>query len=788
MAQMTSIVCRICDISFNSVEQLFKHKAYHDQEKLAKPDSVLQSADKKLISPMTIPSHNAVNKMNSLFSLEKVKQEPLEIKGKSKSATKVHLVQPKEHVVQAFGTTVPRSGEKGLMIENGPKMIIAKPFNRQTNQNSENIQNGRFKEPTSNKSPGISSPVSMTINADYFKAFAHDDSIKNNKSMSQKMNIATASSYKRKGTPVHPKLVSEQNTDVLPFKTKVVSIDAKKIKVVIENTRQGYGEKYPLITGSRLEGYFCHTCKMALRTIKEMRGHKMEKHEPDNRDRYRCGFCFECFDTQDAVQDHMDDFGNVYHPANMSKEGEKKFCERVLNEQKQRKIKEKKEAVRLSHIDRLNNVDMRTPDHNTSSATSGKLISLLNRAMEDGHEAIVVRNTGKAGEVPKVVIMESMIKEENLLYSCKYCRATYSFEEDYLIHLALYHIPREELPKFSCEVVNCGQIFGTEKLLEKHILGVHVPMTMPKGQELTYVKAVRSGKHVEFNRRLVDEVIETDSFTETHVDTNIDNLRWHYRKVPNDVLLTEANIKQHEPDDYVEFYNSDEDQNEIMDEGIEESDDDDFENQTENVAEGINDVVESTLAQEGDKLKVIKVRFQGGKRIVHVIGHKDDYKQEEYQFFHCPNCPRKYLNTANLSMHMEQHSNEKVFKCPFCSRVFSFMFNLQKHKKTHYQYTIRHRRCKSVNNFCQYCAKAGIVNIDNHSILHTYTRGRFMCDGCARLFHSKVAVEIHRKYSCGRQLQISEEKPDYYFVYFDDLLSNENNEIQIPFSMSYKEH
>jgi len=184
--------------------------------------------------------------------------------------------------------------------------------------------------------------------------------------------------------------------------------------------------------------------------------------------------------------------------------------------------------------------------------------------------------------------------------------------------------------------------------------------------------------------------------------------------------------------------------------------------------------------QDFEKLKVLKVRFQGGKRLVHVVGHSSDFKQSRRILFDCLNCPRRYQSSLRLSMHMERHSKDRVFKCPYCPRAFSFSFNLRKHKFSHTRYRVRHRRQRQKTGFCHECAKTGIMDMKTHCLLHR--QGHLMCQGCGRMFRSEAAARIHLKFECanqeyfgdlsGMEVQnyetvMDDEQLQYYFVYYE---------------------
>ena len=77
---------------------------------------------------------------------------------------------------------------------------------------------------------------------------------------------------------------------------------------------------------------------------------------------------------------------------------------------------------------------------------------------------------------------------------------------------------------------------------------------------------------------------------------------------------------------------------------------------------------------------------------VHMATHDPNRKT-----FSCSECKANYFSSADLAIHMRQHSGDKPFMCPSCDKTFSSKRLLEEHARVH---------DGSKPFFCKNCNKA----------------------------------------------------------------------------------
>ena len=523
-------------------------------------------------------------------------------------------------------------------------------------------------------------------------------------------------------------------------------------------------DQCPKITGNQDAGYFCHNCQQHLKTPKCKEGHKMENHEPQNRDKFRCGFCFLTFNSLKAVKFHMDFYDNEYHPSNSEVHFEQQRLDSAPGFEESENVRNRVVLVYKNELTKQNK-GLESADF-CLGVKHKKNYSYTTIVTERPPK--VVKEMKHTGNIADHAESDQEADDDDEgLYMCRHCRALYRSEQKYLNHLAEYHIEPEQLQKYSCP--SCNKVLASQKLLNVHFHLYH---------EGSRHVSSRSSNHGP-NRPLNQDQTKIGQYNDNRqadpsVFNNPNIPKEDYIEIWDGATVlvsvpykTSKNKQDHNSNN--EMFDGD---NYGSDEYEEDGEAVDFESDS-------GDIVADN-EQDFEKLKVLKVRFQGGKRLVHVVGHSSDFKQSRRILFDCLNCPRRYQSSLRLSMHMERHSKDRVFKCPYCPRAFSFSFNLRKHKFSHTRYRVRHRRQRQKTGFCHECAKTGIMDMKTHCLLHR--QGHLMCQGCGRMFRSEAAARIHLKFECanqeyfgdlsGMEVQnyetvMDDEQLQYYFVYYE---------------------
>ncbi|ETN62650.1 hypothetical protein AND_005651 [Anopheles darlingi] len=103
--------------------------------------------------------------------------------------------------------------------------------------------------------------------------------------------------------------------------------------------------------------------------------------------------------------------------------------------------------------------------------------------------------------------------------------------------------------------------------------------------------------------------------------------------------------------------------------------------------------------------------------------------------YHCPYCPKIFVNSSNLRNHVNLHTRQKMYKCDLCDKEFASTTGRNKHRLTHA--TEREFLCPVCG--LSFKHQASLVR---HKLIH-YEEPKIKCTDCDKVFLTKTRLKKH---------------------------------------------
>jgi len=113
----------------------------------------------------------------------------------------------------------------------------------------------------------------------------------------------------------------------------------------------------------------------------------------------------------------------------------------------------------------------------------------------------------------------------------------------------------------------------------------------------------------------------------------------------------------------------------------------------------------------------------------------------------CPQCPRVFRFSRNLSMHLQAHSSERPVSCPCCSQMFKKSHHLDRHIAfRHLVQNSREELGKEKSGGSESGTSKAVkaLNFKNSKTVKT---DKFVCPLCGYQSHSNGRLSLHMKMS-----------------------------------------